>query len=158
MEIFRPHTSIHSASAHPAPPAAAKAAAENDPGTSGNTDSINITANDFLSLLVAEMKNQDPTANSDPNEYINQLVQVNSLQQLIQINQKIGAGARSSAAPAVSPLEVRLREGMRSTGAAPSRTPQDPASRLATALSHQGFTDQHAPAFRRPSAAPSIHP
>jgi flagellar basal-body rod modification protein FlgD len=46
-----------------------------------------VTANDFLTLLVTELKNQDPTANTDPNTYVNQLVQVNSLQQLIQINQ-----------------------------------------------------------------------
>src|SRR5581483_8607650 len=34
-------------------------------------------------------KNQDPTAQTDPNEYINQLVQVNSLEQLIQMNQSL---------------------------------------------------------------------
>lgn len=57
--------------------------------SSGNssTSEATVTANDFLQLLVTEMKNQDPTANTDPNQYINQLVQVNSLQQLIQINQ-----------------------------------------------------------------------
>ena len=53
--------------------------------------SATITANDFLTLLVTEMQNQDPTANTDPNEYINQLVQVNSLEQLIAINQTLGA-------------------------------------------------------------------
>ena len=35
------------------------------------------------------MQNQDPTADTDPNEYINQLVQVNSLEQLIDINQNL---------------------------------------------------------------------
>jgi flagellar basal-body rod modification protein FlgD len=59
-------------------------------GTSGTSDdSATISANDFLTLLVTEMQNQDPTANSDPNEYINQLVQVNSLEQLIDINQNL---------------------------------------------------------------------
>ncbi|KAA6465076.1 hypothetical protein DYQ86_03750 [Acidobacteria bacterium AB60] len=48
-----------------------------------------ISGNDFLTLLVTEMKNQDPTANTDPTEYINQLVQVNSLQQLISINETL---------------------------------------------------------------------
>jgi flagellar basal-body rod modification protein FlgD len=48
-----------------------------------------ITANDFLTLLVAEMKNQDPTQPTDPNAYISQMVDVNSLQQLIGINQGI---------------------------------------------------------------------
>lgn len=46
-----------------------------------------ITSNDFLTLLVSELKNQDPTQPTDPNAYIQQLVGVNSLQQLIQINQ-----------------------------------------------------------------------
>ena len=56
---------------------------------SSASDSATISANDFLTLLVTEMKNQDPTANTDPNEYINQLVQVNSLEQLISINQTL---------------------------------------------------------------------
>jgi len=54
-----------------------------------STSSATISANDFLTLLVTEMQNQDPTANQDPNEYINQLVQVNSLEQLIGINQTL---------------------------------------------------------------------
>ncbi len=55
-----------------------------------------ISANDFLTLLVTEMKNQDPTAQTDPNEYINQLVQVNSLEQLIQINQELSTAVGSA--------------------------------------------------------------
>jgi flagellar basal-body rod modification protein FlgD len=39
------------------------------------------------------MQNQDPTANTDPNEYISQLVQVNSLEQLVQINQDLGSSS-----------------------------------------------------------------
>jgi hypothetical protein len=64
---------------------------------SAGSDSASISANDFLTLLVSEMKNQDPTANTDPNEYINQLVQVNSLEQLISINQTLSTD--SSATP-----------------------------------------------------------
>jgi flagellar basal-body rod modification protein FlgD len=80
----------------PTTPTAAQAAAS----------SSTITANDFLTLLVAEMKNQDPTQPTDPNEYITQMVDVNSLQQLIGINSGItsldtAAGA-TPATPAVS--------------------------------------------------------
>ncbi len=39
---------------------------------SSSSDSDTISANDFLTLLVTEMQNQDPTADTDPNEYINQ--------------------------------------------------------------------------------------
>jgi len=47
------------------------------------------------------MKNQDPTQPTDPNQYISQMVDVNSLQQLIGINQGVtaldtAAGASSS--------------------------------------------------------------
>ena len=67
--------------------------------SSASSSSATISSNDFLSLLVTEMKNQDPTANTDPNEYINQLVQVNSLEQLISINQNLttALGSPSSA-------------------------------------------------------------
>jgi flagellar basal-body rod modification protein FlgD len=60
-----------------------------DGSGSSSTTSSTISANDFLTLLVTEMKNQDPTANNDPNQYINQLVNVNSLEQLIDINQNL---------------------------------------------------------------------
>ena len=65
--------------------------------TSSASDTATISANDFLTLLVTEMKNQDPTANTDPNEYINQLVQVNSLEQLISINQTLTSDSTSTA-------------------------------------------------------------
>jgi flagellar basal-body rod modification protein FlgD len=73
--------------------AGANAAAPGNAATSGTEDasssSATISANDFLTLLVTELQNQDPTAATDPNEYINQLVQVNSLEQLISINQNL---------------------------------------------------------------------
>lgn len=65
----------------------------NDSGDSSAT----ISANDFLTLLVTEMQNQDPTADTDPNEYINQLVNVNSLEQLIDINQTLSTDLGSTA-------------------------------------------------------------
>lgn len=67
--------------------ATASASSSSQAAGAGST----ITANDFLTLLVSELKNQDPTAPTDPSAYIDQLVQVNSLQQLISINQGIGS-------------------------------------------------------------------
>lgn len=72
--------------------------------STSDTDSsgATISANDFLTLLVTEMQNQDPTATTDPNEYINQLVNVNSLEQLISINQTLqdAAGTTSDSTTA----------------------------------------------------------
>ena len=80
-------------------PATAKAATSAASGASASgsssssstaASSSDITANDFLTLLVSELKNQDPTQPTNPNAYITQLAQVNSLQQLVSINQGIG--------------------------------------------------------------------
>ncbi len=87
------------------------ATANDTSGTSGtstsSSDSATISANDFLTLLVTEMKNQDPTAATDPNEYINQLVNVNSLQQLISINQTLSTSLGTSSATAGSSSTTR---------------------------------------------------
>ena len=83
-------------------------AAATTTGTTVATSGSTITSNDFLTLLVTEMKNQDPTQPTDPNAYIQQLVGVNSLQQLIAINQDLtgstGTGATHAGvtAPIVS--------------------------------------------------------
>jgi flagellar basal-body rod modification protein FlgD len=79
--------------------------------------SASVTANDFLTLLVTELKNQDPTANQDPNEYINQLVQVNSLQQLISINDLLTGAYGSSTDSSSTSAKT---EGVRSSAEAPA--------------------------------------
>lgn len=88
-----------------------------------DSDSATISANDFLTLLVTEMKNQDPTATTDPNEYINQLVSVNSLQQLISINQTL-TGDLSTTADSQT---ARPSASFKSTPSAPVHgTPAQP--------------------------------
>jgi flagellar basal-body rod modification protein FlgD len=67
------------------------------------SDSSDITSDDFLTLLVSELKNQDPTQPTDPNQYITQLAQVNSLQQLISINQGIGTLDSAISEPVAPP-------------------------------------------------------
>jgi flagellar basal-body rod modification protein FlgD len=67
------------------------AAAGSSNSASATADPSDITSSDFLTLLVSELQNQDPTQPADPNAYISQLVGVNSLQQLIQINQGVGS-------------------------------------------------------------------
>jgi flagellar basal-body rod modification protein FlgD len=69
--------------------------------TQSDSGGATITGNDFLTLLVTELKNQDPTQPTDPNAYIQQLVGVNSLQQLIQINQ--GITSLGTTAPTTPP-------------------------------------------------------
>jgi flagellar basal-body rod modification protein FlgD len=92
----------HRATAHATPKdsTSSTAGATTNSSSSPAGASSDITANDFLTLLVSELKNQDPTQPTDPNQYITQLAQVNSLQQLISINQGIGTLDSAVSGPA----------------------------------------------------------
>jgi flagellar basal-body rod modification protein FlgD len=90
----------------------ARPSATTSPSPTGSGNGSDISANDFLTLLVTEMQNQDPTANTDPNEYINQLVQVNSLEQLISINQTLSSDLGSSASSGVQSGPVANAAGV----------------------------------------------
>jgi flagellar basal-body rod modification protein FlgD len=109
--------------------------AGNSSGSSAN-DAATISSNDFLTLLVTEMQNQDPTATTDPNEYINQLVNVNSLEQLISINQTlssaVGASSTTSSSSevrgaALNPMHA-TRDGAGASAIAAGATPSLPAA------------------------------
>jgi len=127
-------------------------------GSDGSNDSndspgsATITSNDFLTLLVTELQNQDPTANNDPNAYIDQLVQVNSLEQLIQINQDLStalggaagaAGANASAAPTPAASSQNGVSQPAARAGAPGGRPTD----------HAPLAPRNAAAMHSPSAA-----
>jgi flagellar basal-body rod modification protein FlgD len=100
-----------------------------------SSSSSTISANDFLTLLVTEMQNQDPTANTDPNEYINQLVQVNSLEQLIDINQNLSTALGDTSSSGAS-------GGV--AGAVPGTTPTATSSSPASLAAQAGVSAQGA--------------
>ncbi len=57
----------------------------------------------FLQLLVAQIKNQDPTTPTDPVQFVTQLTQYSELEQLIGINQgvtKLDTPATATTTPA----------------------------------------------------------
>jgi flagellar basal-body rod modification protein FlgD len=95
---------------------AASTAAAASTTSSTSSDSATISANDFLTLLVTEMKNQDPTADTDPNEYINQLVNVNSLEQLISINGTLTTDLGSTTTDATVSSTTRTGASAQSQG------------------------------------------
>lgn len=51
----------------------------------------------FLKLLIAQMKNQDPTKPMDSTEYVAQLASFSQVEQSVQINSKLDALMQSSA-------------------------------------------------------------
>ena len=61
--------------------------------TSSSTASTNNTMdyNNFLQLLVAQLKNQDPTNPSDPTAFVSQLASFSSVEQQVNTNSKLDA-------------------------------------------------------------------
>ena len=84
--------------ASPVTSAAAAAAAIGTGSTSGTTGTSSTTSsnnqldgNSFITLLTAQLQAQDPFNPVDPTTFMNELVQFNSLQQLIDINTQLSA-------------------------------------------------------------------
>lgn len=59
------------------------------PNNPASPSTMGLNPNMFITLLIAQLKNQDPTSPMDPTQFVNQLVQFNSLEQLIGINQEL---------------------------------------------------------------------
>jgi flagellar basal-body rod modification protein FlgD len=54
-----------------------------------STSSTGVDYNTFLQLLIAEMKNQDPTNPMDTSQYMSQFAQLSSVEQAMQTNTKL---------------------------------------------------------------------
>jgi flagellar basal-body rod modification protein FlgD len=65
--------------------------------TSGLSKSPEVNTNEFLNLLVAQLKNQDPMNPVDNQAFVAQLATFSSLEQLISINAGITKLAGGSA-------------------------------------------------------------
>ncbi|MHB1959660.1 MAG: flagellar hook capping FlgD N-terminal domain-containing protein [Acidobacteriaceae bacterium] len=125
--VASPFESKPQAQATGAKAQAASSSAGSAGATSGTPNQATITANDFLTLLVTEIQNQDPTTQTDPMQYITQLVGVNSLEQLVQINQTLSAGTGSGTTPTAGTTPT--------TGAASSSSAATPAAAAARSVS-----------------------
>jgi flagellar basal-body rod modification protein FlgD len=75
------------------------------PGTTLAPTGPGLGQNDFLTLMMDQLKNQDPTSPSDPTQYLSELAQFTSLQQQNSIASSTAtAAAGASATSALSLL------------------------------------------------------
>lgn len=65
-------------------------AASSAASTTAAAKSKSLGQTDFLNLLVAQLKNQDPLNPSDPTEFTSQLAQYSQLEQLFNLNDSMG--------------------------------------------------------------------
>jgi len=66
----------------------------NTPTTQGGSQaspSSELTANSFITLLTTQLQAQDPLNPLDPNQMVNELTTMNTLQQIMQIRQDLDA-------------------------------------------------------------------
>ena len=77
------------------------APASSTPTSAPATSDTELTGNSFITLLTAQLQAQDPFDPTDPSTFLNELVQFNSLQQLIDINTQLAQvlGTSSATAP-----------------------------------------------------------
>jgi flagellar basal-body rod modification protein FlgD len=71
------------------------AASSSNPTVPTNVDGL-ANENTFLQLLVAQIKNQDPTNPTDSVQFLTQLAQFSQLEQLIGIRQELQPAAAST--------------------------------------------------------------
>jgi flagellar basal-body rod modification protein FlgD len=71
------------------PAAAASGAGASDSGSAPGTATLGGT--NFLTLMLAQLKNQDPTSPVDSNQFLNQLASLSTVQGITQLNTSFGA-------------------------------------------------------------------
>jgi len=69
----------------------ASAAAASSTASSATATTQGLNYNDFLTLLMAEMKNQDPTQPMDPSQMVSQLATVSEVGQSVQTNTNLAS-------------------------------------------------------------------
>lgn len=83
--------------------------------SSSTTSSVgDLDYNAFLKLLIAQLKNQDPTNPTDSTQYLSQLASFSSVEQSIQTNQKLDellSTSRISQATGLIGKEIETTDG-----------------------------------------------
>ncbi len=79
------------------PMSATSAGTPTPTATSTSSATPNINYNEFLQLLITEMKNQDPTSPMDPTQSVSQIATFSQVEQQVQTNATLTAMMTSQA-------------------------------------------------------------
>ena len=100
-------------------------------GVSANEDT-------FLTLLVAQLKNQDPLSPTDSTQFVGELAQFSSLEQLVTMNQNV-ATITKTVAPSASSSGATSDTGSTSGASTSSSTAAAQTAALNNALDNSGL-------------------
>lgn len=100
--------------------------AADSPASAGSTSQTStngiqpqqITTQDFMTLLTTQLQNQDPTNPVDPTQFVTQLAQFTTLDQVSQINSLLQTIVQGDLAPSGA-------QGSSGTGSSPANTSGD---------------------------------
>jgi flagellar basal-body rod modification protein FlgD len=77
-------------------PSTTSSTSSSSSSSASTTATPTVNYNEFLQLLIAELKNQDPTQPSDPTQYMSQLASFSQVEQQVQTNTSLSAMLTSS--------------------------------------------------------------
>jgi flagellar basal-body rod modification protein FlgD len=89
MQINSIHPAIHAATpSTPTTPAAGSASTSSSSSSTpaSSSGSVSLGGTDFLTLMLAQLKNQDPTSPVDSNVFLTQLAELSEVQGITQLN------------------------------------------------------------------------
>src|SRR5208282_6043538 len=91
MQINSIHPAMHAAT--PTTPAAGSASTSSSStsGAAGGTGGVSLGGTDFLTLMLAQLKNQDPTSPVDSNTFLSQLAELSEVQGITSLNTSFSA-------------------------------------------------------------------
>ncbi len=73
------------------PVASSPTAPASSPAASASSSASLLNTNNFMQLMIAQMKNQDPTSPTSTTDFVTQLAQFSSVQGINQLNQSISS-------------------------------------------------------------------
>ena len=112
--------------------------------------SATVGYNDFLQLLIAQMRNQDPTSPTDMAQYMSQFAQLSSVEQAIQTNAKLDTLLSTSALSQAEGLIGR-------TATFTSEDGQNTTGKITSRVHHSGRGRGNAGQRRQGAARPGHH-
>src|ERR1700690_1079546 len=89
MQLNSIHPAVRAASpSSPTTPAAGSSSTSSSSAsaTTGSGNGVTLGGTDFLTLMLAQLKNQDPTSPVDSNEFLSQLASLSEVQGINQLN------------------------------------------------------------------------
>jgi flagellar basal-body rod modification protein FlgD len=111
--------------------------------TQVGTNANNAQMNQFLSLLTAQLKNQDPMSPTDPTQFVAQLAQFSTVEQLVQGNTKLDTISQGLSGMALGQYAGLINHTVTANASAVTVSGSGTPGSLQFHVSNTGLTNVH---------------